>query len=359
MSDSAPLYNSRIAKIYIQYLQKNHSDIDIDSILEEAGIANYEIEDPAHWFTQNQQDRLHDILITRTGNPNIARDAGRYATSSEGLGATKQYAASLMSPTAAYLLIEKIYALMSRGAKINVKKIGSNQVEITATPAPGVNEKPYQCENRSGQFESVARLFTDKFAKIDHPSCVHKGDDCCRYIITWTKAPKILFKLIRNYVLLGSIFSLLILLFILPLLTWGIVALVCTFITLLLSYYTEGIEKRALIRTVETQRIAAQDNIVEIMGHATGQSPDGFHFLCPLQLCMQLFFFLTGPFELGNVVSNTKNSDKIVILVENGFIGPGNPHLNAGFFYGFIFVDHRSFRILLQGFGELFKAKPF
>jgi PAS domain S-box-containing protein len=160
-------------------------------------------------------------------------------------------------------LIEKIYALMSRGAKINVKKIGSNQVEITATPAPGVNEKPYQCENRSGQFESVARLFTDKLAKIDHPSCVHKGDDCCRYIITWTKAPKIYFKLIRNYVLLGSIFSLLILLFILPLLTWGIVALVCTFITLLLSYYTEGIEKRALIRTVETQRIAAQDNIVE------------------------------------------------------------------------------------------------
>ncbi len=263
MSDSAPLYNSRIAKIYIQYLQKNHSDIDIDSILEEAGIANYEIEDPAHWFTQNQQDRLHDILITRTGNPNIARDAGRYATSSEGMGATKQYAASLMGPTAAYLLIEKIHALMSRGAKINVKKIGSNQVEITATPVPGVNEKPYQCENRSGQFESVARLFTDKLAQIDHPSCVHKGDDCCRYIITWTKAPKIHFKLIRNYVLLGSIFSLLILLFILPLLTWGIVALVCTFITLLLSYYTERIEKRALIRTVETQSIAAQDNIVE------------------------------------------------------------------------------------------------
>ena len=86
MSESAPLYNSRLNKIYLQYLRKYYPDIDIGSILEEAGIANYEIEDPAHWFTQEQQDRLQDILVARTGNPNIAREAGRYTASSEGLG---------------------------------------------------------------------------------------------------------------------------------------------------------------------------------------------------------------------------------------------------------------------------------
>jgi PAS domain S-box-containing protein len=263
MSESAPLYNSRIAKIYIQYLHKYYPDIDLDSILAEAGIAKYEIEDPAHWFTQEQQDRLHDILVARTGDPNIAREAGRYATSSEGLGATKQYALGLMSPTAAYLLIEKIYALMSRGADVRAKKIGANQVEITAIPRPGVKEMPYQCANRSGQFESVARLFTDKFAKIDHPSCVHQGDDCCRYIITWAKAPKIHWKLIRNYSFIVSVVVLLILLFFLSRATWGVVALVCGFLTVLLSYYTEVLEKKALTRTIETQKEAAQDNIVE------------------------------------------------------------------------------------------------
>ena len=111
MSASEPLYNSRLNKIYIQYLRKYYPDIDIESILTEAGIAIYEIEDPAHWFTQEQQDRLHDILVTRTGNPNIARDAGRFSTSSEGMGATKQYALGLMTPTTIYLLIEKINAL--------------------------------------------------------------------------------------------------------------------------------------------------------------------------------------------------------------------------------------------------------
>ncbi|MGB5749292.1 MAG: ATP-binding protein [Desulfobacterales bacterium] len=263
MSKSEPLYNSRVTKIYINYLKKNYPDINVDLVLNEAGIANYEIEDPAHWFTQEQQDRLHDILVSRTGNPNIAREAGRYATSSEGLGATKQYALGLMSPTAAYLLIEKIYVLMSRGADVKAKKIGANQVEISAIPRPGVNERPYQCENRSGQFESVARLFTEKFAQIDHPSCVHKGDNCCRYIITWAKSPKIHWTLARNYLLLISAIALPILYFALPYLTWGVLALACAFFTVLLSYCSEHYEKKDLTRMIETQKEAAQDNIVE------------------------------------------------------------------------------------------------
>jgi PAS domain S-box-containing protein len=263
MSESAPLYNSRVTKIYIQYLQKFYPEINVDSILNELGIAKYEIEDPAHWFTQEQQDRLHDALVECTGNQNIARDAGRYATSSEGLGATKQYALGLMSPTAAYLLIEKIYALMSRGADVSAKKIGANQVEITAIPRPGVTEKPYQCENRSGQFESVARLFTDKLAQIDHPSCVHEGGNCCRYIITWAKSPKIHSTLIRNYLMLLSLIALPVLYFILPHFTWGYVTLACAFVIVLLSYFSEYHEKMVLARTIETQKEAAQDNIVE------------------------------------------------------------------------------------------------
>ena len=263
MSESAPLYNSRLNKVYIQYLSKYYSDIDIDAVLNEAGIASYEIEDPAHWFSQEQQDRLHDILVARTGNPNIAREAGRYSTSSEGLGATKQYALGLMSPTTIYLLIEKIYTLMSRGADVSAKKIGPNQVEITAVPKPGVHEKPYQCENRMGGFESLARMFTDKLAHIEHPACIHLGDESCRYIISWTKAAKIHWQRIRNYTLLMSIMVLSVLLFFLPLFNWGVFALVCASIVLLLSFYTEYLEKKALIRTVETQTEAAQDNIVE------------------------------------------------------------------------------------------------
>jgi PAS domain S-box-containing protein len=49
----------------------------------------------------------------------------------------------------------------------------------------------------------------------------------------------------------------------LPFLTWGIVALISAFITLMLSYYTGNLEKKALIRMVELQSETAHDNIVE------------------------------------------------------------------------------------------------
>jgi PAS domain S-box-containing protein len=263
MSESTPLYNSRLNKIYLQYLRKYYPDIDVGSILAEAGIANYEIEDPAHWFTQEQQDRLQDILIAHTGNPNIAREAGRFSTSSQGLGAAKQYALGLMSPRTIYLLAEKMYALMSRGADVKAKTIRSNQVEITAIPRPGVKEKPYQCQSRTGHLESLARMFTDKYAQLDHPACVHRGDDCCRYVISWTKSPMLRWRLIRNYFVILSIGGLLMLLMTQPFLAWGIAALLCVFIALILSYYIEILEKKSLIKTIETQSESAHESIVE------------------------------------------------------------------------------------------------
>jgi len=47
MKDQKNLYNSRVIKAYIEYLNKYYLDVDIDIILSHAGIAKYEIEDPA------------------------------------------------------------------------------------------------------------------------------------------------------------------------------------------------------------------------------------------------------------------------------------------------------------------------
>ena len=263
MSEQTPLYNSRITKIYTQYLRQYYSDIDTDQILKEAEITNYEIEDPAHWFTQDQVDRFHGILVSKTGNPNIARDAGRSATSSEGLGATKQYILGLMSPTAIYLLIQKVYPLMSRGVEIKAEKIGENRVEITCSPTPGVEEKPYQCANRIGTFESVGKFFTDKYASIDHPTCVHNGDENCRYIISWEKTKTRIWKKIRNYFSLFAAISTVVLFFTLPLGIWFVIVLMSALLAAIVSINSERFDKKVLKRTIETQTNSAQDTLLE------------------------------------------------------------------------------------------------
>jgi len=259
-----PLYNSRIISIFVEYIEQYYPDVDIDSILSYAGITTYELEDQGHWFSQRQVDRFDKILSQKTGDPNISREVGRYAASSKASGAIKQYTLGLMSPTSAYLLIEGLYSAMSRGATLEVKKLGSNKVEIISTPKPGVNEKPYQCENRIGTFEAVAKLFTKRFATIEQPSCFHKGDDCCRYIITWEKTSSLVWKRVRNYSILLSILASLALFFVLPTMPWAIFVLLCVLLTVIFSFYSEHLEKKDLTKTIETQGDAAKDLLDEI-----------------------------------------------------------------------------------------------
>ncbi|MFH0807431.1 MAG: hypothetical protein V2A57_03350, partial [Elusimicrobiota bacterium] len=166
MNENIPLYNSRITKIYVEFLTKHNPDLDIDSILSFAEMTKYQVEDQAQWFSQRQVDRFNEIVIAKTGNPNIAREAGRYGASSEALGAAKQYMIGLLNLTSLYLLIGKLYPIFSRAVEVRATKIESEKIEIISKPKPDINEKPYQCENRIGMFESVAKLFTDNFASI-------------------------------------------------------------------------------------------------------------------------------------------------------------------------------------------------
>lgn len=264
MDDKSPVYNSRIWKTYLEYLGKYYPDIDIYSILKHAGITKYEAENPGYWFSQYQAERFNEILVEKTGNPNISREVGRYAASSEGLGPLKQYTLGFISPTSVYLLMEKVYSIMSRGATVKAKKLGRNRVEIVSSSKPGINEKLFQCENRIGTFESVAKLFTDRFATIEHPSCFHRGDDCCRYIITWEKTPSLIWKMVRNYSLLLSILVALALFFVLPIMPWVSLVLLCAFLTSIFSLYSKHLEKGELTKTIENQGDAAKDLLDEI-----------------------------------------------------------------------------------------------
>ena len=238
--------------------------MDIDSILGYAGITTYQAEDQGHWFTQNQADRFHEILIQKTRDPDISRKVGRYAVSSKASGVLKQYTLGLMSVTSVYSLMEKVYSIMSRGATVKVKKLGANKVKIVSTPKPGVNEKPYQCENRIGTFECIGKLFTRNYAKIEHPSCYHRGDDCCRYIITWERTFPVIWKRIRDCLLLLSVITSLVFFFVLPIMSWFVLVLLCISVTLTASFYSEHLEKKELVKTIKTQGDTAKNHLDEI-----------------------------------------------------------------------------------------------
>jgi len=264
MDDHTPIYSSRISKIYLRYLKRQYPFVDTDAILEYAGMNRYEVEDQGHWFTQKQVDRFHKILVEKTGNPNISREAGRFSSSTEGTGAAKQYTLGLLSPAFIYLSAGKLFNHYTRGTTVSAKKLRSNRIEIVFTPKPGVNEKPYQCQNRTGSLEAMARLFTWKFAKIDHPECYHKNDTHCRYIITWDKTAVIIWKLFRNYAIaMGTFFSM-VLFFVLPLKLWIIITSNFALFAIVSALISEHLEKKDLIKTIKTQGEMADDHLMQL-----------------------------------------------------------------------------------------------
>ncbi len=262
--DDVPLYSSRITNTYVEYLQKFYPDINVDDILEYSGMTRYEVEDPGHWFTQTQVDRFHERVVEESGNPNLPREVGRFITSSESAGAVKQYGLGLMNPLSVYLMVATFYRIMTRGARANAIKLGPNKVEITVTPNKKTIEKPYQCLNRKGTFESLAKAFTGRYANINETHCFHKGDKHCRYVIEWDKTPSLVLKLFRNYLLIGITLSGPILFFLLSFNTWLIFIFSLIFIALILSNYSERIEKKELYNTIKAQGNAAKELVNEI-----------------------------------------------------------------------------------------------
>ena len=254
-----PLYNSGNINIFIEYINKEYPGIDIDPILEYAEMTTYQLEDAGHWFTQDQIDRFYEIVVRKTGNSEIAREVGHYSIFSKAGLPLRQHILGLMTPATVYALQEKLYTIVSLSCELKTKRLDKNSIKIIVTPKEGVEEKPYQCENRTGIYEAVAKLFTNQFAKIDHPACMHKGDKTCTYIITWEQTPSFIWKRIRNYATILSVISCIGLFFILPAVYWIILTLSCSLLATSLSAHSERLEKKELHSKIKSDGKIAGD----------------------------------------------------------------------------------------------------
>ncbi len=202
-----PLYSISIIRNYLEYLHAFYPHLSHDTILRHAGITRYQLDDPGYFYDQDTSDRFHEILQILTHNPDLSRDAGRYTVSSKAYKFIRTYIRGFIGPESAYNLLPKIHAKVSKGASLTVRELSRGKLEVVVTPCEGVNEKPYQCENRVGQFEAIAAGFTGTYAQVQHPECFHRGDSRCRYILAWKEPLFLKLGRYRNYLLIFSVLA--------------------------------------------------------------------------------------------------------------------------------------------------------
>jgi PAS domain S-box-containing protein len=261
--EDPPLYNSRLLKNYVEYLRKFYPQIDPNDVLEYAGIESSEIEEGGQWLSQKQIDRFHEMLGQLTDNLNISREVGRFSASGSALSPMRRYALGFLTPYMSYLVAEKIGNKISLATTFKVKKMGARKVEIQVHLNNGVKENPFQCENRIGMFEVLAKLFTKKMAQIDHPVCVHRGEQFCRYIVSWEKTPAYVWKLIQYYVLALSLLLGAGSFFVWPFSSWIWMAFIGILINLGVTIISEYVEKRELIENITKESEDAQSLLIQ------------------------------------------------------------------------------------------------
>ncbi|UFS71124.1 GAF domain-containing sensor histidine kinase [Geomonas sp. RF6] len=273
---NTPLYNSRIMNSYLQVIKRKYSYVDLKELLSYAGIKEYEVADQSHWFTQNQVDRFHEKLVQLTGNPHIAREAGRFAASPVALGAMRHYILGLIDAASTFKMINSASANITRSSRYESRKISSNKVEVVVTPvAPGL-ERPFQCENRIGFFEAIVLIFNRKIPdvlrlpqdihlpQVQHPECMFRGDPVCRYVVTWEKTFFGYLRKFRDYafivLLLANLITVLFG-------TWVLLreVLLASFcLALIIAIFTERSEKKALRASVNSTRESIDELLTQI-----------------------------------------------------------------------------------------------
>ena len=279
--EEIPLYNSKIIDNYIKFIKKTYKNINIGELLESAKMKSYEIADEGHWFTQQQVNLFHEKLSYLTNNENIAREVGRFAASPEVLGAMNKYILGMISPAKAYALTGKAAEKFTKSAKYESIKIDDNKVEIRVTPRLGVQEQPFQCENRIGFFEAITMGFTNKLPTIDHPECVFRGGETCRYIVSWEKTFSDFWKKIRNYALLLLFLTCLTAIFINPIVTLHVIVPISVFLIFLLTSISERTEKLELQKSRNHLRGLSEQVLEKIVARARDyfQLPVLLHYL--------------------------------------------------------------------------------
>ena len=262
--EDTKLYNSRIISTFIEYLHNARPDINIEDLLHESGITTYEIEDEGHWLTQRQVDDFHNALMKRTNDPSIFREAGRYMASSKSIATIREFIIGFFSPIRTYDMLIKVASYLMHSSTFKAVKISQNKVEIIATPVTGVDQKPYQCENLKGCLEAVVKLFTHKLPQLDHPSCIHRGDRECRYILTWEEPLFLKWRRVSYYITIPIIFLLLIFVFVLPFQYIIAIGSLLICVILGMSYYGYYLEKKDIYEKMEIQGNAANKLLEQI-----------------------------------------------------------------------------------------------
>ena len=135
-------------------------------------------------MTQEEINRFHAVLDEAVADPELPREAGRFAQEAHASGMLRRYALGFMTPLMAYRAVNRLASEWTQGHHFDVQPLSDRRVRVSVRTREGVVEQPFQCANRIGKMEAIAKLFTGEFARVEHSVCLHRDGERCDYFVS-------------------------------------------------------------------------------------------------------------------------------------------------------------------------------
>jgi len=263
-NDQTPLYNSGIIGNYINYLESHHVDLDTGDLLHRSGLTRFDINDEGHFLNQEQINRFHHCLDEVLKDPKISYKVGQHALYMKSTGTIKRYGLQFLTPGAMYRAVDRLYPKWSRGHVCKTTLTGKGRVDVVVSVRPGVREERFQCENRQGIFEAIGNILTSQPAQVNHPTCMHRGDDACRYLISWREKTSAVWKRMGAYAGIVAVAIAAGTPFFMPARPWTMLILAMGVVCLSVLLFGNWLEKKEFVQLLKEQGDSAGNLLEEI-----------------------------------------------------------------------------------------------
>ncbi len=161
------------------------SETEMRELLTSVGVDPHVLGDPHAWISLRQLERVMRAIDTRIPDPLLIRRATRLGFTERYMGPVRTLIRAFASPGSAYVQMVQGLSRFNKVGAMEVRSQSRGHVELAYRPAPGApsEHEPLVCAGRLENIASVPTIFDLPPAEVDHPRCLHRGDDECLYVV--------------------------------------------------------------------------------------------------------------------------------------------------------------------------------
>ncbi|MCA9613294.1 MAG: response regulator, partial [Myxococcales bacterium] len=158
-----------------------------EEALTRAGLKTEVLEDREAWISLGQLEQAVRGLVDAASDPLLVRRVARLGFSERYMGPIRTVIRAFAAPSSAYVQLAHGLPRFNKVGVMEVRTTAPGYVELAYRPAPGapVEEEPLVCEGRLENVASVPTVFDLPPADVEHPKCLHRGDDECLYVVRY------------------------------------------------------------------------------------------------------------------------------------------------------------------------------